>query len=327
MYIDNILREMRPRYDEIVEKCKENGIILTVDEVKNRDVVLDGYKKQLAELMKVDKVDQRTQAWYDMRENMITASSFAQGLDKAKFGTQKEFLLNKCYPGYAKTLDHWCPPLKWGIMYEPVAIDIYQKRNHVKLHEFGLLKHEKIEYFGASPDGITEDGIMLEIKCPFRRKIVEGEFPIQYFYQMQGQLDVCKLEECDYLECKFEEYSFQEGDDLFMRLLNLPTNGERGIIIEYTENEQPVYIYSPIMSTSKTDKDIEPLVDWYNETKTNCPDKTVVHVWYLDEYVVQRINKDPVFLEENFKELDKVQEKINRYKLDIKLMEKELNLC
>jgi hypothetical protein len=46
---------------------------------------------------------------------------------------------------------------------------------------------------------------MLEIKCPFRRRIT-GEVPLQYYYQIQGQL-----------ECEFSKY-FNEaeywGDDL-----------------------------------------------------------------------------------------------------------------
>ena len=46
---------------------------------------------------------------------------------------------------------------------------------------------------------------MLEIKCPFKRKI-NGSIPDQYWMQIQGQLEVCNLEECDYLECELSEY-------------------------------------------------------------------------------------------------------------------------
>ena len=51
---------------------------------------------------------------------------------------------------------------------------------------------------------------MLEIKCPPKRQFTD-EVPLHYWMQMQGQLEVCDLEECDFLQVKIEEYnSFRE---------------------------------------------------------------------------------------------------------------------
>jgi len=50
---------------------------------------------------------------------------------------------------------------------------------------------------------------MLEIKCPPIRKFTE-EVPEHYWMQMQGQLETCDLEECDFLQVKLEEYSSEE---------------------------------------------------------------------------------------------------------------------
>ena len=63
----------------------------------------------------------------------------------------------------------------------------------VEVFEFGILRHPTIECLGASPDGISDIGIMLEIKCPWKRKKTET-IPEQYYYQIQGQLDVCSLD-------------------------------------------------------------------------------------------------------------------------------------
>ena len=46
---------------------------------------------------------------------------------------------------------------------------------------------------------------MLEIKCPPKRKFTKT-VPKHYWYQMQGQLECCNLEECDFLQVKFSEY-------------------------------------------------------------------------------------------------------------------------
>ena len=43
----------------------------------------------------------------------------------------------------------------------------------------------------------------------FSRKI-SGKIIDQYYDQIQGQLEVCNLDECDFLECEFEEYKNEE---------------------------------------------------------------------------------------------------------------------
>jgi hypothetical protein len=69
------------------------------------------------------------------------------------------------------------------------------------------MRHPAPENFflGASPDGISDDGVMLEIKCPPRR-VICGTPTDYYWAQMQGQLEVCDLERCDFLECKLVEF-------------------------------------------------------------------------------------------------------------------------
>jgi hypothetical protein len=73
-----------------------------------------------------------------------------------------------------------------------------------KVLDFGLIQHQSEDWIAASPDGITTEGIMLEIKCPYRRKIT-GIPPLYYYQQVQIQLEVCDLEFCDFLECQIIE--------------------------------------------------------------------------------------------------------------------------
>ena len=95
---------------------------------------------------------------------------------------------------------------EWGVKYEDVAVKLYELRNNTKVHEFGIMEHPTYKFISASPDGISVEGIMLEIKCPPKRKIT-GIPPRHYWMQMQIQLEVCDLEYCDFLECKITEYS------------------------------------------------------------------------------------------------------------------------
>jgi putative phage-type endonuclease len=179
---------------------------LSASELASRLARVRGWRRQLAALIASPGIAQRTPEWYEARLSLLTASDAAQALGCAKFGNQRAFFQKKCgLPEEQAPFDADVPPLKWGVMYEPVAQAIYSASGGgVRVHEFGLLRHPTIPHLGASPDGITELGVMLEIKCPWRRRI-DGEVPMQYYHQVQAQLAVCGLEECDYFECEFDE--------------------------------------------------------------------------------------------------------------------------
>ena len=183
------------------------GYEIRPEHVRDRAMTTLAWRARLAKLLEAPGVTQRTPEWYEARKTMVTASDVAQALGCSKFGNQRTFFQKKCgAPEEQAAFDASLPPLKWGVMYEPVAQAIYSAVNlGVRVHEFGLLRHETLSFVGASPDGISDLGVMLEIKCPWRRRIVEGEVPMQYYYQIQAQLAVCGLQECDYFECEFFE--------------------------------------------------------------------------------------------------------------------------
>jgi len=148
--------------------------------------------------------EQRSPEWYKFRENLLTASSWGNIL--GYIGSRKEVLLQKC--GYEPAQFKGNEFTRWGTKYEPIATRIYERRTGKKIIDFGCMRHSAPENFflGASPDGISDDGVMLEIKCPPRR-VICGTPTDYYWAQMQGQLEVCDLERCDFLECKLVEFS------------------------------------------------------------------------------------------------------------------------
>lgn len=192
---------------------------------------------QVQELLNRPQPEQRSEEWYLARKGRITASAVASLLTRTKeccesyvkefhledtfeydnrccnpYSSKRQFTLDKCKSRFTAS-----QATVWGCKYESVAIDIYSKNHGVKVIEFGLLAHKDLDYIGASPDGITEDGIMIEIKCPFRRKIT-GITPLYYWQQVQIQLEVCDLEYCDFVEYEFTEVaSLAEfiNDELF----------------------------------------------------------------------------------------------------------------
>lgn len=268
------------------------GKTVTMEVVQERRDKLVKYRAQLEVLKKIPVVEQRSQEWYDMRLTMMTASDLAQALGKGKFASQKDFYIKKS--GYVEqTFDFTIPPMKHGTMFEPVANSFYENLMSTKVHEFGLLKHPELEWFGASPDGVTDNGVMLEIKCPYRRKI-DGTVPEQYYMQICGQMDVAGLDECDYLECIFREYQNEEsflGDQGGLPGLNM--KGQHiGIVLESRIGQGPfVYKYSPWGLSAKD------AVLWANDKRASKPEFNKSHFWYLEKFNIARIYKDSDFIE------------------------------
>jgi putative phage-type endonuclease len=295
-------------YDMI---CDLTDQYIDNDYILHRLEKYDKCAKIINRLKEIPEIEQRSAAWYDLRNNMITASDFGQALNKGKFGTQRDFMIKKIdvihrianieQGGYTA-------PLDWGIKYEDVAAAIYEYRNKLKLHYFGLLQHPNLPYIGASPDAINELGVMLEIKCPYKR-VINGEIPTQYYYQIQGQLDVCGLDECDYLECAISEYKcradfLDDGDKLTRDYM------EKGAVISTIS--QPVKHYYSAIDATNSEK-----IEWCNNTISDLSAQNIeykISYWRLDKYHIKRVYRDPAIIAEIYRDIRYLWEKIRYYR-------------
>lgn len=167
--------------------------------------------------------DQRTPEWYEARRKVLTASTFhdvcvSRGKYLEKIISEKVAadMNRKPLPGYA---------ILHGTILEDVACKYYEKVTGGKLHQFGLIQNPKYPAIGASPDGASEHGVLLEIKCPYSRQLVHGEVPIKYMYQIQGQMLVCEIPRCDYLECVFTRYASAAD------MLSSKTDNLKGVVV------------------------------------------------------------------------------------------------
>lgn len=147
------------------------------------------------ELIAQEYAEQRSQEWLDLRENMITASDAASAIGESRYESEDAFVKKKVlrtkWAGNAATAH--------GTLLEPFVRDLYDQKFNRKSHEIGLVQHREYPWLGASPDGVTEDGILVEIKCPMSRKI-EPNVPKHYLPQVQLQLEITDLEECDFVQ-------------------------------------------------------------------------------------------------------------------------------
>lgn len=205
-------------------------------------------------LENVPQPDQRTDEWYHFRHRYLTASSIWKA-----FGTQSsqnELIYNKCCPINVekyKTVNTESP-MHWGQKYEDVSINWYNITYGTTVSEFGCVPHRIIPYLAASPDGINTDrtsdlyGRMVEVKNIVNREIT-GIPKLEYWIQMQLQMEVCELNECDFLETRFTEY---ENEKTFRADGNFRETKEgkpKGVVMFFNNGGKPLYEYLPFGST------------------------------------------------------------------------------
>jgi putative phage-type endonuclease len=288
MSIDVILRETD--YD-VDMTAKVIGI--DKKQVQERKDTIMAYKDKLANLLKIPKIEQKTPEWYEARHTVISASDFAQAVNEGKFGTQRDLIIKKVDPPEYGVMNN--PFFIHGNMFEPVANAVYVAMYNVQIYDFGLLKHPHVSFLAASPDGITDDGIMVEIKCPLKRKI-GGDVPRQYYYQIQGQLDVCDLDECDYFECEFalcrSNWEFEAS------------RFTKGVIVKIGEGD---YVYGPLVlaAESQDTSAVKVFAKGYS---------TGLLYWVMKAYNIRRVTRDKQFIKEKIPELKEVWDKILFYR-------------
>lgn len=141
--------------------------------------------------------EQRSDEWHELRGNMLTASDVASVIGVNAYESAIDVMYRKC--GFKKVIRD-TSAVDHGTFYENEARDIYANRFGEVVHEIGLVPHPVYRWLGGSPDGITESGKLIEIKCPLRRKIIEGVVPEYYIPQVQLLMEILKLEECDFIQ-------------------------------------------------------------------------------------------------------------------------------
>ena len=265
-------------------------------------------------LMNLPQPEQKSKAWFDMRNNMITASSAAAAMGESKYDTLDHFIYEKVFGkefSENKFVHH-------GKKYEQIVTMFYQHVYDVKVGEFGLLKHPDIDFIGASPDGICSAyrmdgsrgspllGTMVEIKCPYSREIktggdvIDGICPYYYWVQVQLQLQCCNLQRCDFIQCSIKEYDTQEdfmNDDYVAshtenqnEKVDINNSFGRNAVIQllplkFTQKVQyerkewySKYLYPPSLDMTK-----EEILEWIEEERQKF-DKTA----YAKDYIFDK---------------------------------------
>jgi hypothetical protein len=117
--------------------------------------------------------EQRTDAWRQDRAGCATASVFADivaklksgGYAKARTDLRMRIISERLTGTPAAEIN--AAALYWGKEAEPLALNAYEDYSGHMVECAGFTMHPRIEWCGASPDGLVGEYGMIEIKCPF----------------------------------------------------------------------------------------------------------------------------------------------------------------
>ncbi len=318
-YYEDMLKNETP--ENVIQMIRNINLLKnTLDSLIRNESV----KQRVVELAKRIQPAQRTQGWYDLRNGMFTASSDIGNISGSSYehklaSNQRDLqhiedllILKKCghdlkgFKGNAAT--------RWGNMFEEVVTQIYSSKMNVNVREFGLMQHDKYSFIGASPDGITDDGIMVEIKCPTSRRIT-GDVPKYYWTQIQTQLECCDLDDCDFVECKFKRFNSEGActNDKYSEI-----NGILGEYYRCTKNcgtatcdcsrdvDNRNYCYPPL-------GDMNRQKEFIRNYETSWKFLGFVY-WGLQQYSCVRVKRDRAWFNEQLPKIENAWNKVLYYR-------------
>ena len=172
----------------------------------------------------------KSKLWFKYRAGRITASKMKLAC-KSDPGLPSQSLIKTiCYP---EAFGFTTKATKWSCEHERVALDSYIKANTEKHDDFevsksGLFLSCDWPFIGASPDGLVNCSCcgkgVVEIKCSYCYRfdsvekvatdrqsclVVDADGVLHlstshaYYYQVQTQIHVCKVDYCDFCLCTF----------------------------------------------------------------------------------------------------------------------------
>ena len=218
----------------------------------------DKMTEKIDYLRNVPQPEQRTTEWYEFRQKVLTASNIWKTFSTPN--TRNQLIYEKCCPFDKEKYNNFGTntesPMHWGQKYEPVSVMYYERTYNTKVGDFGCIPHKTYNSIAASPDGINVKiesdryGRMLEVKNIVNR-VIDGVPKLEYWVQMQVQMEVCNLNECDFLETRFTEYDNEEAF-----YAENDNNKLRGMMLCFSNGGRPSYVYSEWGVTTKSELEI-----------------------------------------------------------------------
>jgi putative phage-type endonuclease len=166
-------------------------------------------------------LEQGSPEWRMVRLGHVSGSNISDVMSKGKGITRKNLMMKIL----AERMTGVAPEsftnsaMEWGVEQEPFARMEYEVSRETFVEKTGFWKHPKIEWLGASPDGLVSHDGLVEIKCPNSTThlgyIFDDKVPSEYYNQIQCQLWVTERLWCDFVS--YDPRIQKESKRLFVK--------------------------------------------------------------------------------------------------------------
>lgn len=214
--------------------------------IVEQNKILENLEKKCSNRLLIEKrtsSQSSSNEWLEVRQNMLTSSLFGK---ICKRRTNFPVFVKQLYK--TKNMSPTAA-MKHGIHYENIARERVERELEINVKECGLLIDDEYNFLGSSPDGLIDEDGMLEIKCPYasfgfniderilsrkiscyavdrKTKKISLNQKHEYYYQIQGQLNIFKREYCLFVIYTGDEQALKitkvERDEEFWREIMVP---------------------------------------------------------------------------------------------------------
>jgi len=218
-------------YDESAQDLEFNELLKKCDAIE-----VDVSPAQAAHVEAITRDQSSNRLWFRFRSGRITASRMKGVCHTDPCKPALGLVTNICYPEGNKISTK---STNWGCAHEKKAIETFtaqinKKHQNVHIRDSGFVISTDHPFIGASPDALMSCDCcgtsIVEVKCPFCVKdclvkdVVDKNFCLQtdtsgnrclvkkhpYFYQIQTQLGVCKLERAFFVVWTLKDLHVEE---------------------------------------------------------------------------------------------------------------------
>jgi putative phage-type endonuclease len=154
-------------------------------------------------------IEQHSEAWFEARCGRVTGTRFKALVAGESTATYKDLVTNIACEIITRRAEETYSNavMEAGLETEPESRKEYETLLGTEVKQIGFIIPDEDnpyhDWIGISPDGLTPDNGMIEIKCPYMRTHLEyiesGKLPSEYRYQVQGQLFVTGFDYCDFI--------------------------------------------------------------------------------------------------------------------------------
>jgi len=168
---------------------------------------------------------QRSEAWFQFRKKMITATDSCVIMGVSPWKTLLELYHEKISDVLPdKSTETFA--MRRGTELEPLALQVFENQTGYLMMP-SVVVHPTIPYMMASLDGLElEKTVALEIKAPGRADhdlALKGIVPEKYIPQLQHTMEVCQLEEIYYMsyisDSDYTIFKVNKDDDYTAKLI------------------------------------------------------------------------------------------------------------